>query len=295
MAVLSSDEIEIRIEFERGVGNPTRVFRAMAGLIESDQILNSDLALSIGTSVRTTLVLQDIEAASLKARLRTIIEEIPNEALKACDVKKLIGSFLLKAKHKILDWCSDRDTIPDREEVKLLGTDIHALAVQSDIKIFPAYPQVDVATLLSDISKIKSALHYLGANDRASLKSAEATSIYNPALVVTEDVALELVTRETLAAKGERILKVKGPDFLGMSKWSFKYSGRMIEAKVLDEPWLHRFQSNQEQVQPGDSLRVVFHEKVSYGYNNEVVHTEYEVVSVIEVIRGPGSVQMLLE
>ena len=48
-------EIEIRVSFERGVGDPTRVFRTMTGLIESAQALDTHLALSIGASVRTSL------------------------------------------------------------------------------------------------------------------------------------------------------------------------------------------------------------------------------------------------
>lgn len=280
------DQIEIRIEFERNVGDPTRIFRSMAGLIESVQLLDSHLALSIGTTVRTTLVLQDVEAASLKAKLRTFIEEIPDEAVKAGEVKKVIGHFLLKAKHKVLDWCGERDVISNRDEVKLLEADIHALAQQSDIKLIPAYAPVEIATLLSDISAIKDALNYLGSRDKASLESSEGRSEYNPALVVSETMVRELVTRETIAAKGERILKVKKPDYLGTSKWGFKYAGHMIEAKVLDGSWLARFQSNQEPVHPGDSLRVVLSEAVSYGYDNEIVHTEYEVLEVIGVIRG---------
>jgi hypothetical protein len=61
----------------------------MAGLIESTQLLDSHLALSIGANVRTSLVLQDVEAASLKSRLQTIIEEIPDEAIKNGEVKKV--------------------------------------------------------------------------------------------------------------------------------------------------------------------------------------------------------------
>lgn len=291
MAEKFSDLIEIRIEFERGVGDPSRVFRAMAGLIESTQLLDSHLALSIGANVRTTLVLQDVEAASLKAKLKTVIEEIPDEAVKAGDVKKVIGHFLFKAKHMVLDWCSERDKIKDREEVKQLESEIHALAEQSDIKMLPAYAPVETATLLSDINSIKGALDCLESQDLATFTSPFGASEYNPALTVSEDVVRELITRETIASEGKRILKVKKPDYLGSSKWGFKYGGHMIEAKVLDSGWLNRFQNNLELVHPGDSLRVVLREAVSYGYDNEIVHTDYEVAEVVEVIRGLRLIQ----
>lgn len=286
-----ADVIEIRIEFERGTGDPTRVFRAMTGLIESTQLLDSHLALSIGANVKTSLVLQDVEAASLKAVLKTVIEEIPDEAIKSGDVKKVIGHFLLKAKHKVLDWCGERNSIKGRDEVKQLEAEIRGLAEESDIKVFPAYASIETATLLSDINSVNSALEYLDRNDAATFRSPLGSSDYNPALTVSDEVVRELVTRETIASEGERILKVKKPDYLGSSMWGFKYGSHMIEAKVLDTEWLNRFQNSQEPVLPGDSLRVVLREEVFYGYDNEIVHTYYEVVRVIDVVRGLRVVQ----
>lgn len=283
--------IEIRIEFERGTGDPTRIFRAMAGLIESTQLLDSHLALSIGANVRTSLVLQDVEAASLKSRLQTIIEEIPDEAIKNGEVKKVIGHFLYKAKHKILDWCSERDSIKGRQEIKQLESDIHQLAVESDIKLLPAYASIETGTLLSDINSIKGALDCLENHDNATFKTPLGTSTYNPALTISDEVVRELITRETIPSEGERILKVKKPDYLGTSKWGFKYGGHMIDAKVSDVSWLTRFQTNQEIVQPGDSLRVMLREEISYGYDNEIVHKDYDVKEVIEVIRGLHVIQ----
>lgn len=286
-----SDLVEIRIEFERGAGDPTRIFRAMAGLIEATQLLDSHLALIIGANVKTALVLQDVEAASLKAKLKTIVEEIPDEAIKAGEIKKVIGHFLYKAKHKVLDWCGERNKINNRQEVKQLEADIHLLAEESNIKLLPAYAQVETATLLSDINTVNSALECLGNKDTATFKSPIGASEYNPSLVVSEEVVRELITRETITSKGERILKVKKPDYLGNSKWGFKYGAHMIEAKVLDSTWVNRFQNNQEPVFPGDSLRVVLNEEISYGYDNEIVHIDYEVIQVLEVIRGLRMIQ----
>jgi hypothetical protein len=101
----------------------------------------------------------------------------------------------------------------------------------------------------------------------------------------------ELVTRETLETESIRIIKVKKPDYLGKSKWGFKYSGHLIEAKILDEGWLTQFHNRRVELQPGDSLRVLLREQVSYGYDNEIVHVEYDVVEVQEVIQAPKFIQ----
>lgn len=287
-------DIEIRVEFERGTGDPTRVFRVMTGLIESAQSLDTHLALSIGATVRTSLVLQDVEATSLKAKLRTVVSSLPDEALKAGEVKKVIGHFLVAAKHKILDWCGERDEIGNRGEVKQLQRELHELAEASDVKLLPAYAPMELPILLADISAIREALSYLAANDEASFTSVEGQSKYNPKLHVSEAIVQELVTREKIPSKGEKIIKIKKPDFLGNSKWEFKYAGHAIEAKMLDHAWLQRYQGNQQPLNPGDSLRVILTEEVSYGYDSEIVHIEYEVLEVLDVLPGLTAIQTSL-
>ena len=287
-------DIEIRVEFERGAGDPTRVFRTMTGLIESAQNLDAHLALGIGAAVRTSLVLQDVEAASLKAILRTVVSSLPDEAVKAGEVKKVIGHYLIAAKHKILDWCAQRDAIGSREEVKQLRDEVHALAEASDVKVIPAYAPIELTTLLSYITAIREALSHLAANDAASFTSVEGQSIYNRRLHISEAMVQELVTRETIPTEGERIVKVKKPDYLGNSKWEFKYAGRAIEAKILDVHWLQRFQSNVEPLKPGDSLRVTLREDVAYGYDSEIVNIDYTVLKVLATLPGLSAIQTTL-
>ena len=285
-------DFDIRIEFARGEGDPTRVFRSMAGLIDAFQRIDSHLAPMLGASVRTSLVLQDIEAASLKSRLRTVIEAIPDEPLKQGEIKKLVGHFLLQGKHKILDWCGGRTEISNREEVKLLEADLTKLAHDTDIKLLPAYAPIDTPALLSDISAVNDAMSPLEKRDQATFASLEGRSTFNPELVVSGGVIREIVTKERLENTGDRILKVKKPDYLGSSKWTFKYGMLTIEAKICDEAWLDRFQKGQVDLGPGDSLRVTLYEEVSYGYDNEVVHTEYEVRKVDGVVKGPKGSQI---
>lgn len=240
------------------------------------------------------MVLQDVEATSLKAILRTVVSSLPDEAVKAGEVKKVIGHYLIAAKHKILDWCSQRNEIGSREEVKQLQDEVHALAEASDVKVIPAYAPIELTTLLSDITAIREALSHLAANDAASFTSAEGQSIYNRRLHVSEAMVQELVTRETIPTESERIVKVKKPDYLGTSKWEFKYAGHAIEAKILDVMWLQRFQSNLEPLNPGDSLRVILREEVAYGYDSEIVSIVYTVLKVLDILPGLRAIQTSL-
>ena len=53
----NENTFEIRVDFERGTGDPARVFRAMTGLIESTERLDEHLSATISVKVRTSVVL----------------------------------------------------------------------------------------------------------------------------------------------------------------------------------------------------------------------------------------------
>jgi hypothetical protein len=104
-------DFEIKIDFIPGEGDPTRAFKAMSGIIESLQSLDSHLISAFDVSLSTSLVLDEVEAGSIKARLRDMIQGIPDEALQNSEWKKIIGYFLLKGKYIVLEWLQERNEI----------------------------------------------------------------------------------------------------------------------------------------------------------------------------------------
>lgn len=275
---------EIVVEFKKGSGDPARVFKTMTGLIESVQSLDGHLAYSLASTVTTKIVLQDIQASSLKAKLKNIVEDIPDEALKKAEVRPIIGHFLVKAKHKVIDWCEGREKIADTIEIKQLQSDIKQLAVETDIKQIPAYTEPDTESLLIDINSIRDALANLEIDDDVTLHSEEGISKFNKKMEISTEIIRECLTNEKIVSEGERIFKVKKPDYLGTSKWDFKYQNRSIDAKILDENWLRAFQSKDVAVLPGDSIRAIVKEEASYCHNNEIIGIHYEILTVIEVL-----------
>jgi len=270
------------------VGDPTRAFKAMSGLIESFQSLDSHLLSSFDVLLSTSIVLDEVEAGSIKAKLRDVIEGIPDEALKNSEWKKIIGHFLLKGKYIVLDWLKERNEISSRDDVRLLENRLQEAAEETDVKLLPAYAAPSAERLLSDIHSIQESLGYLDDEDVASYEYDGNTVPLNKELDISSEVVRDVLTKEVVKTSGERVLKVKKPDYLGSSKWQFKYDGRAIEAKITDSDWLRMFQSRKEDVRPGDSLRVLLYEEISYGYDGEVVHRHYEIEKVYEVIRPPN-------
>lgn len=285
---------ELVVEFKRDSGDPSRVFKTMTGLIESVQSLDQHLSYSVGPSVKTTLILQDIQASSLKAKLKNIIEEIPDEALKQTEIKPILGHFLVKAKHRVIDWCSDRKQVADKDEIKQLQSEIKQLARETDVKQLPAYAEPDTESLLIDINSIRNALQNLEADDYARYESEEGVSKFNKQMEISAEIIRDVMTREKLISESEKILKVKKPDYLGFSMWLFKYQGRSIDVKILDDEWLKAFHLKKVSVLPGDSIRALVKEEVLYGYNNEVIHTNYEALKVVDILPAPTQTQRKL-
>lgn len=283
---------ELIIEFSPSEGDPARIFKAMSGLIESFQDIDRHLISTIDISLNANLVLEDIERGSLKAKFRDFIEGIPDEALKEGEWKKVIGHFLLCSKKKILDWCADKHEINDIESVKTLEGELLALAENTAIKKLPAYAPIRSETLLSDISRVQESLQHLEGEDQATYRYGEESAEFNRDLEISSEVVREVLTQEIVKSSGKKILKVKKPDYLGQSMWGFVYDGRAIDAKITDDEWLAKFQDRKVMVKPGDSIKVVLYEEISYGYEGEIVHRHYEIEKVYEVIRPPTQTGM---
>jgi hypothetical protein len=281
-------DFEISIDFKRGEGDPSRVFQTMSGLINSFQSIDTHLASSFDVKLDASLVLDEIESGSIKAKFRDVIQGLPDEALQNSEWKKIIGHFLLKSKYIILEWLSERTEITHREDVRVLENQLLKAAEDTDLKQLPAYAAPSAEILLSDIHAIQGSLENLSEEDVATYRYGDSKVEFNRDLSISNEIVRDVLTKEVVKSSGKKIVKVKKPDLLGQSMWALQYDGRAIEAKITDSSWLAKFQSRIEEIKPGDSLSVMLYEEISYGYEGEIVHRHYEVENVYEVISPPS-------
>ena len=88
------------------------------------------------------------------------------------------------------------------------------------------------------------------------------------------------VHKTTFAAK----LKVKKPDLLGDSKWSFIFD-RQIEAKIEDVVWIKQFQKGDIPIPVGSYLDVILRQENEIDENNHPTgNANYYIVEVNGVI-----------
>jgi hypothetical protein len=282
----TESEFNLYIDYEKSEGEPSRVFHAMGELIDAFEGLDELLAGIISEGDGTELVLEDIEASSLRAKLRSIILGVPDDALKDGDWKKILGHFLVKAKYLVARWLSDNPQITSVDQIQSLQKELEVLAQQTGARHLPFFRPVDKRALLGKIAEIDRAITYLDPRDTLKYESSYGQVTLPHTQHVHETLIRDILTREVIDSNDERIVKVKKPDYLGKSQWMLKYSGHSFLASIDDLEWLHRFQAGLEPLQPGDSLRVLMHVEVFYGESMEVVHVNHTVRRVIGVVHS---------
>ncbi len=280
-----SEEFDLYIDFVEGRGSPSRVFHSMGELIDAFAQLDQVLAGIVAEGSQAEIVLDEVVGGSIRSKLRSIITDIPDDALKDGEWKKVLGHFLVRGKHVLLEWLQENPEVTRLEQVRDLQDQLAVEAERTGARLLPMYHPVDLRTLLGVIAEIDRSVLLLDSRDTVRYESPYGHVAISHSQHVHEELIRELLTREVISATDERIVKVKKPDFLGRSQWVLKYAGHNINANFDDIPWLTAFQGGEKDVKPGDSLRVVMQEEVYYGYNMEVIHATYTVMEVREVIR----------
>lgn len=110
------------------------------------------------------------------------------------------------------------------------------------------------------------------------ISSEEGKRIYN----ISEDsLKLQLrVNKSTSPVK----LKVKKPDFLGNSMWSFVLD-KVLSAKIEDTLWLEKFQKGEVSIPPGSYLDVLLRTEIELDDNNDPAgNVNYFITEVKDVI-----------
>ncbi len=285
MKDLSSPGFCITIDFDKKSENPSRVFQTMTDIINSFQNLDRDLINGINSQLDPVILLEDIQSGSMKTWLINALKGLPDEALKDCDWKKIIGHYLVKAKYIIINRLEGKTSITNAKEIIEIRKELYEEAVKMDIKSFPYYEPIPIPKLIKNISLINQSLSHLNQSDKAYLEiDGHQKADFNLSFNFSPENIEELLTKESLSSQVLMILKVKKPDYLGSSMWDFKYGGRTISAKILDDDWLIRFQQRKLDIRPGDSIKANVKTTVKYGHDNSVIATIYEVLNVNEIL-----------
>lgn len=268
--------------------SPITAFDKLKDIFQAFSAIDKVYLSSIDSSLVSGYVLQGLEFGSIKSKIAQLIREIPDEAIKELEWKKVIGHFLVKAKYLILkhlegekqiDSAVDLASLAKKIEVeksKILGANKYIInEINTYSLLFVMEPFVNIASQLNDDERIE----YVSPAGKANVTNALT---FNRAKILWElgDKQFESETTE--------ILKIKKIDFLSNnSLWSFKRDNKPIDAKVVDQEWLNRYHAREYPLMPEDSLKVKLKTTYTNRSDGTVVKPTYEVIKVLEIIYPP--------
>lgn len=269
------------IDYDSSKGSASRVFKATHDFIVACERLDKGLVSSIDSNIETVLMIEDVEAASLKTWFRHALDSTDDQAIKEMDWKPAVGKYLVRAKYLVMDWMDNSSTPKNLPELK---ESLRKLAEETDVRHLPDYAPASTETLVNAISDFDNVKGSLLPTDRAALLSdLMGTSTFNIDIRINVDEIEELAVKETIDNHETiMLLAVKKPDFLGESQWELKHGKKLIKARIADETWLGEFKSRKIDVRPGDALRCVVVVSYDYGFEGELLHERYLIVSVQE-------------
>ncbi|MFI4986212.1 MAG: hypothetical protein ACHQF3_02125 [Alphaproteobacteria bacterium] len=276
-------DFAFEVDFKHGEGSPSRVFLAINDFVRGCERLDAELAHGIDSNIETVLILEDIEAGSIRVWLRNALRAVEDDALKTLDWRPVVGKYLVRAKYAIIRWMNDGSA---PKSLPALAKEIQTIAAETDVRHLPDYQAPSPTALLTAVRDFQGAKEQLSAGDRATFISGEGDSVeMNLSIRWDIENIEEMAVKETLTfPPAPMILAVKKPDYLGDSKWELRHGKRTISAKIDDMDWLKRFQNRQVDVRPGDALKCEVKIEHLYGHDNELLLERYKIIRVIDVL-----------
>jgi hypothetical protein len=230
-------EFVFTIKFARGQGDPRRVFDAASLLIEGFEELDETVAGSVDEHLKTSVVLDDVVPGSLRVILKTLLEDIDDQALKDGEWKKAIGPVLVKGKRLAIQ-ALNTDESEALQAVEDLRQELQQIVAQTDIKHIPAYAPIHEGRLVASLDKLQNGKRTLGSNDNLTIEAEGHT--YEVDLTKTWEPAEIISVSDTTEnhSEGTVILTIRKPDLIGATKWQFAHGTSIVYAAIEDERWL---------------------------------------------------------
>lgn len=279
-------DFAIFIRFHKDAERPQRIFRAIEGMITALEKLDVSLAGSIDPSIEPVLLLEDIEAGSIKVWLRDKLKHVEDQSLYELDWRPMVGKYLLRAKYMFIQWVNDEEARKSSTGLTDLRTRIKQLAASSGIRKIPAYGAPSVPDIIDAAEEFGRALSHLDHRDAAEYVSEAGTTSFDLRQEWGDLGLSDLSVKEAITAQPmAMLLTVRRPDYLGDAQWEFRHGKRAIRAKVTDRNWLTSFQSRMVDVRPGDALRCMVVVTSSYGFDNDLISEQYTITEVIDVLQ----------
>ncbi|MGV8878501.1 MAG: hypothetical protein ACOH2A_05680 [Sphingobacteriaceae bacterium] len=264
---------------------PISAFNGLKEIFQDLYELDNLYISSIHSSLEFSYKLEFIEFSSIRTWVIQAIKEIPDDAVRDFEWKKLVGHFLLKLKYLILKHLENDSELNSKEQIQVLNKRIE----DEKRLIFKDNPyvlltEVNMYLLINSLEQLINTLKKLLDDENIQYQSLDGKAIVNNKVSLNKAKILWELGDEKFESETTETLKIKKMDMLSSnSMWSFKLKNKSIEAKIVDYDWLARFHSREYTLLPEDSLKV----KLKCTYVNQgtsiISKPLYEITKIMEI------------
>lgn len=275
-------DIILKIDFNDGEGSAARPFQIEADLIRALEDLDATLLKSVDTSIRTTLIVEDLQKSSIKVFLRNVFKILDDDALKTLDWKPIVGQYLVKGKYAALKWLDD-----DKPKLSDLTDEISLLASEAEIHHLHAPVPPNPTRLIQSLDRLQSV--------KREFRDGEALTITLGSSEYRVDIASDWQPSEIvevpegemeLVAEQQTVLMVRKPDLLGKTAWQFKLGKKPLSLPIEDNEWLHRYHAREVVILAGDALSVILKTVSKFSSSGELIENRQTIMKVLKVIQN---------
>jgi len=281
-----NSKFEIKLDFLRETQKPSRLFRSFAKMIEGINELDYLIAESVNTSVKSNIVLDDIEKGSILGKFWNELVISEDGQLDNAPENDKIEEYIEESRVEALKFIAEKKS--SVEDLDNLKTTISKIADDKKLTDSFNYAELDSLKLAKTVNTINNSTDELNKNEFFGLKSKnkEVKVINSGTPKIDIEAVEEALTENEIKNESEMFYLIKKPDFLGDSAWNFRHGKKSVTVKILHQEWLDEFHSGKIPVVPGDSLNVLVRQTSKYNRNGYLISDKLEIIEVINVIRN---------
>lgn len=289
------DAFCITIDYQRD-SNPSVIFQTLSEIIAAFQDFDSEVATAISEKMESTVILEEIGTGSIRAWFAAQLRDTDDEAIKKCDYKAIIGRLLVKVKYWLLNLLEEEETL-DQAKIETVQNKVDELIEDTQIKHLAAYKKVSQKVIVQTYVRTARSIACLGQGDKVVFSSIYGEVRLERQTHISNEIIENLLVAKSDVSESNALLKVKKPDYLGESRWTFYLNSHPIEAKIEDENWLNSFRHREILLKPGDSLDTRLKVEMRFDAEGLPLPTRYTIIKVYKIVEGNDGAgeQMLFE
>ena len=286
-----ADDLELEFStIELSSHEPVQYFAALTDVLGAMQALDANLVAFILPDARTAQRVEQLTVGSIRLKIASIIDYVPDDVLRTGDWKRVAGHFLVEGRKAILQWLRREPKIRDKTLVESLAAELDRIAAEAGTPI--RVRRFSRRLLLAMIARlIRSVQAMPGEETVTAVINEERITLPRNAEISTE-VARSVAESELEPFEQEMRLLVKKPDMIGASQWDFLDRGYVIRARMSDTMWVDNYHNNKLDLKPGDAIEATV--RLTPRSNTAESVYNYEVVKVRSVISSTVTQQPLL-